>query len=258
MTSDEEEQKQKEREQRFGFPVPTWSELRKILKEWGCEMVTRDAVDFFIRIIGEKKITNQMYGLALRPLINASIKYGNSIGKKRLTTRTIIDTIIQSFPSFLELEMFHVEALKNEVERGFRTMLGIDTYQELDLQQMTCLYIFFKVYHENSTELIDFFIKELPVPEIKVDYSILNSECDRLEGLENKTREDEEKIEELTEKMKIIDYFVEEYYSIYKFLDDHGTKEQIKIFEEKLWLFRLLQEEAINRWFKMHSRTREK
>ena len=245
----DEDKLQKDAEQRLDFAVPKWSELRNILKEWGCNIVSRGYVDILIRIIGEKKIKKEMFGLSLRPLVNASIKHCKNLGKLKLTDYMVIDVIQQSFPSYLELEMFQVETLKIEIERNFKSLLDQKSYDALDLYPMTCLHIFSKIFN-NDKKLIDFFLEKLTFPEIRTDYSILRTECERLEALEEKTSAIEEKVEELTKKIYIIENFIKIFFEIYEFLEEHGTKEQVKIYEEKLWFFRLLQEKTINEWFK--------
>ena len=82
------------------FIPPTWSEVRHMLKFWGIQIIARDAVDFFLKIINEKHITEEQLDAKLYPLVQECRKYGEKIGQIRLTIESVYSVIKQDFPEF--------------------------------------------------------------------------------------------------------------------------------------------------------------
>jgi len=200
---------------------PTWSQLRAKIREWGGGvMVSHHVVDFFLRVLVEKKITGEFYEEFLQPIVKASLIYCDKIDRKRLTIDIIAQVIKDEFPEILRLDFFREDSLKKEIKRGINVMLDKEEKLPLDLEPRAVLPMIPKL--DNRDRLMDFLISNLP---------------HTFEG------------EELYEDDPRCDRFAEFYRVIKDFLKIHGTESQLIKFEEKLRLFREVQGEKVDWYF---------
>lgn len=202
----------------IGYHFPTWTECRQKLREWGVEMVARDFTTFFGKIRVEKRITEQLLEKSLHPFVDACIKYSREIEEKRLTMKHAIYVIKSDFPNFIDLEIFQEESFKNEIKRGINDRLGEEESLKFDLDPLALLPLIPILFPENTKQIYNFFIDNLPILEDKYmidDFDGFYSEISEyfeVTGLEKEVMMVKDKIQ--PKDPKLVEAETEEFYAI--------------------------------------------